>query len=458
MSKIFISYARKDKEEVYPIVDMLESNGLDCWIDKNGIESGSEFEEIILDAIDSSEVFLHMLSENSKTSNYVKEEYKYATAQEKRIVTVLLHGAKDNPRVMFGFNTKDFIDIYDNDQKEKLLRDLKKWAVQDNSSSAMNHNTGKDGNTSPSGKKLTKEMVDSLPQLHITTLGQKGHGKSLLTTAILNTLNTKGICSNNITYKDLNNPGVSKYSSGHSVHMAHVPCNTLKHRYQLIDCSSHDDYDTLLSNGLHEFDGAILVVDAKEGPMPETREHIILAAQADIARIIVYISNCDAEDDDPIDLVEMECREILSENGFDGDNTPVIRGSSLGALSGESKWTMKIEDLLSAVDEWITPHMRAIDRPFKLEDIDDVCYKERKGTLVHGRISSGIIKVGDIVTIPNTYPRLNSSVDAIQLFGKFFDQAEEGDLVHLLLPDIGVKEMDQIKRGMFLRKNLDKNA
>lgn len=146
-AKIFISYARKDSVEVYPIVDMLESNGLSCWIDKEGIESGSpEFENVILDAIDSSEVFLHMLSPNSKTSKYVKDEYQYAADVKKRIVTVLLHGAIDNPRVMFGFKTSDLIDIYNETQKEKLLRDLRKWVEKNNPSESSHADNGNNGN------------------------------------------------------------------------------------------------------------------------------------------------------------------------------------------------------------------------------------------------------------------------------------------------------------------------
>lgn len=310
-------------------------------------------------------------------------------------------------------------------------------------------------NKIPVEKTLPQEMVDTLPQLHIATLGQKGHGKSLLTAAILNTLNLNGVCGNKITYKDLNNPGVCKFSNGHSVRMAQVLYNTLHHRYQHIDCLDHEDYDTILSNGLHEFDGAILVVDAQEGPMPQTREHILLAGKANIPHIVVYISNCDAVDDDIcIDLVEMECRDILDFFGFDGDNTPIIRGSSLGAMSGDGRWTKKIEELLSKMDEWIMPKMHATQRPFLLRNIDDVCYLKGKGTVVHGEISAGTIRVGDVVTIPNTYPALTSSVDEILMFDNMVNQAEAGDTAHLLLPDIGIKEMDLIKRGMFIRKKL----
>ncbi|MCR4560095.1 MAG: elongation factor Tu, partial [Bacteroidales bacterium] len=238
---------------------------------------------------------------------------------------------------------------------------------------------------------------------------------------------------------------------GITINTSHVEYQTANRHYAHVDCPGHADYVKNMVTGAAQMDGAILVVAATDGPMPQTREHILLARQVNVPRIVVFMNKCDMVDDpELLDLVEMEVRELLSSYDYDGDNTPIIRGSALGALNGEAKWEEKVMELMAAVDEYIPQPTRDVDKPF-LMPIEDIFSITGRGTVATGRIETGIINLNDPVEIVGLSKEgaLKSTVTGIEMFRKLLDKGEAGDNAGLLLRGI---DKDQIKRGMVIAK------
>ena len=235
---------------------------------------------------------------------------------------------------------------------------------------------------------------------------------------------------------------------GITINTAHVEYQTVNRHYAHVDCPGHADYVKNMITGAAQMDGAILVVAATDGPMPQTREHILLARQVGVPRMVVFMNKVDLVDDpELLELVEMEIREILSKNGFDGDNTPIIQGSATGALAGDEKWVAKVEELMDAVDAYIPLPPRPIDQPF-LMSVEDVFSITGRGTVATGRIERGIVKVGEAVEIVGLMDApLNSVVTGVEMFKKLLDRGEAGDNAGLLLRGIEKKD---IRRGMVI--------
>ena len=234
---------------------------------------------------------------------------------------------------------------------------------------------------------------------------------------------------------------------GITINTSHVEYETANRHYAHVDCPGHADYVKNMVTGAAQMDGAIIVVAATDGPMPQTREHILLARQVNVPRIVVFLNKCDMVDDEEmLELVEMEMRELLSAYEYDGDETPIIRGSALGALNGEPEWEAKVMELMASVDEWIPLPPRDIDKPF-LMPVEDVFSITGRGTVATGRIETGIVKVGDEVQIMGLGADLKSTVTGVEMFRKLLDQGEAGDNVGLLLRGI---DKNQIKRGMVI--------
>ncbi|MBQ9076638.1 MAG: elongation factor Tu, partial [Muribaculaceae bacterium] len=232
-----------------------------------------------------------------------------------------------------------------------------------------------------------------------------------------------------------------------TINTSHVEYETENRHYAHVDCPGHADYVKNMVTGAAQMDGAIIVCAATDGPMPQTREHILLARQVNVPRIVVFLNKCDMVDDEEMfDLVEMEMRDLLSAYEYDGDNTPIIRGSALGALNGEPQWEAKVMELMAAVDEWIPLPPRDIDKPF-LMPVEDVFSITGRGTVATGRIETGIVKVGDEVQIMGLGADLKSVVTGVEMFRKLLDQGEAGDNVGLLLRGI---DKNEIKRGMVI--------
>ncbi|MGB4328183.1 MAG: elongation factor Tu [Tenuifilum sp.] len=297
---------------------------------------------------------------------------------------------------------------------------------------------------------MAKEKFDrSKPHVNIGTIGHVDHGKTTLTAAITKILAEKGL-SEFHSFDSIDNAPEEK-ERGITINTAHVEYQTENRHYAHVDCPGHADYVKNMVTGAAQMDGAILVVAATDGPMPQTREHILLARQVNVPRIVVFLNKCDMVDDaEMLDLVEMEVRELLSFYQFDGDNVPVIRGSALGALNGEAQWVEKVMELMKAVDEYIPIPPRDNEKPF-LMPVEDVFSITGRGTVATGRIETGVIHTGDeveIVGLTNDKP-MKSVVTGVEMFRKILDQGEVGDNVGLLLRGIDKKD---IKRGMVIAK------
>jgi elongation factor Tu len=296
---------------------------------------------------------------------------------------------------------------------------------------------------------MAKETFDrSKPHVNIGTIGHVDHGKTTLTAAITKVLAEKGLSS----YRDfasIDNAPEEK-ARGITINTAHVEYQTEKRHYAHVDCPGHADYVKNMVTGAAQMDGAIVVVAATDGPMPQTREHILLARQVGVPALVIFMNKVDLVDDEELlDLVEMEVRELLSEYDFPGDDIPVIRGSALGALNGEAKWIEKVFELMNAVDDYIPLPERLIDKDF-LMPVEDVFSITGRGTVATGRIERGVIRTGDPVDILGMgAENLKSTVTGVEMFRKILDRGEAGDNTGLLLRGI---EKDQIRRGMVICK------
>ncbi len=284
------------------------------------------------------------------------------------------------------------------------------------------------------------------PHVNIGTIGHVDHGKTTLTAAITSILSKKGWAEAK-KYDEIDAAPEEK-ERGITINTAHVEYQTEKRHYAHVDCPGHADYVKNMITGAAQMDGAILVVAATDGPMPQTKEHILLARQVGVPRMVVFMNKVDLVDDpELIELVEMDIREILTKNGFDGDNTPIIKGSATGALAGEDKWVKAVEELMNAVDEYIPLPPRPIDQPF-LMSVEDVFTITGRGTVATGRIERGIIKVGESVEIVGLRESsMSSTVTGVEMFKKLLDQGQAGDNAGLLLR--GVEKKD-IRRGMVI--------
>ncbi len=295
---------------------------------------------------------------------------------------------------------------------------------------------------------MAKEKFDrSKPHVNIGTIGHVDHGKTTLTAAITKVLAEKG-GAEFMDYANIDKAPEER-ERGITINTAHVEYQTAKRHYAHVDCPGHADYVKNMITGAAQMDGAILVIAATDGPMAQTREHILLARQVGVPRMVVFLNKCDMVDDEELlDLVEMEVRELLTEYGFDGDNTPIIRGSALKALEGDPKYVKAIEDLMDAVDEWIPTPERDNDKPF-LMSIEDVFTITGRGTVVTGRVERGQLKLNDTVEIVGLKPTKSTVVTGIEMFRKQLDYAEAGDNAGVLLRGIDRKD---VERGQVLAK------
>ena len=284
------------------------------------------------------------------------------------------------------------------------------------------------------------------PHVNIGTIGHVDHGKTTLTAAITTVLAKKGF-SELRSFDSIDNAPEEK-ERGITINTSHVEYQTENRHYAHVDCPGHADYVKNMVTGAAQMDGGIIVVAATDGPMPQTREHILLARQVNVPKLVVFMNKVDLVDDEEmLELVEMEMRELLSFYNFDGDNTPVIQGSALGGLNGDPKWEQRILDLMEAVDTWIPLPPRDVDKPF-LMPVEDVFSITGRGTVATGRIETGIIKSGEEVQIIGLGAEGKKSVvTGVEMFRKILDEGQAGDNVGLLLRGI---EKDQIKRGMVI--------
>ena len=293
-----------------------------------------------------------------------------------------------------------------------------------------------------------EEFVRTKPHVNIGTIGHVDHGKTTLTAAISKVLNEKLGTSEAVKSFDQIDNAPEEKERGITINSAHIEYETAKRHYAHVDCPGHADYVKNMVTGAAQMDGAILVCAATDGPMPQTREHVLLARQVNVPRLVVFLNKCDMVDDEEmLELVEMELREILEQYGYEED-TPIVRGSALGALNGVEKWVKSVETLMDTVDEWIQEPEREIDKPF-LMPIEDVFSITGRGTVATGRIEAGIIHVGDEVEILGLGEDKKSVVTGVEMFRKLLDQGEAGDNVGLLLRGI---DKNEIKRGMILCK------
>ena len=286
------------------------------------------------------------------------------------------------------------------------------------------------------------------PHLNIGTIGHVDHGKTTLTAAISKVLADQGLAETR-DFSSIDNAPEEK-ERGITINTSHIEYATANRHYAHVDCPGHADYVKNMVTGAAQMDGAILVVAATDGPMPQTREHILLGRQVGVPRIVVFLNKCDMVDDpELLELVDMEVRELLSFYDYDGDNTPVIQGSALGALNGEAEWVGKVNELMEAVDTWIEEPPREVDKNF-LMPVEDVFSITGRGTVATGRIETGVINSGDPVEIIGMgAEKMNSTVTGVEMFRKILDRGEAGDNVGLLLR--GVEKAD-IKRGMVICK------
>jgi elongation factor Tu len=286
------------------------------------------------------------------------------------------------------------------------------------------------------------------PHVNVGTIGHIDHGKTTLTAAITTILSSRGLATAK-KYDEIDAAPEEK-ERGITINTAHVEYQTANRHYAHVDCPGHADYVKNMITGAAQMDGAILVVAATDGPMPQTKEHILLARQVGVPRMVVFMNKVDLVDDpELLELVEMEIRELLTFYGFDGDNTPIIKGSATGALAGEAKWITAIDELMEAVDSYIPLPPRPVDQPF-LMSVEDVFSITGRGTVATGRIERGRIKVGEAVEIVGLMEApLASTVTGVEMFRKLLDAGEAGDNAGLLLRGI---EKNQIRRGMVLCK------
>ena len=287
------------------------------------------------------------------------------------------------------------------------------------------------------------------PHVNVGTIGHVDHGKTTLTAAITSILASKGMGNVAKKYDEIDGAPEEK-ERGITINTAHVEYQTANRHYAHVDCPGHADYVKNMITGAAQMDGAILVVAATDGPMPQTKEHILLARQVGVPRIVVFMNKVDLVDDpELLELVEMEIRELLSSYGFDGDNTPIIKGSATGALAGEEKWVGAIDELMAAVDSYIPLPPRPVDLPF-LMSVEDVFSITGRGTVATGRIERGRIKVGESVEIVGLQETpLTSTCTGVEMFRKLLDEGEAGDNAGILLRGI---EKTQIRRGMVICK------
>ena len=296
---------------------------------------------------------------------------------------------------------------------------------------------------------MAKETFDrSKPHLNIGTIGHVDHGKTTLTAAITKVLADAGL-SEVRSFDSIDNAPEEK-ERGITINTSHVEYQTATRHYAHVDCPGHADYVKNMITGAAQMDGAILVVAATDGPMPQTREHILLGRQVGIPRIVVFMNKVDMVDDpELLELVELEMRELLSSYQYDGDNTPIVQGSALGALNGEKKWVDTVLALMDAVDNYIELPTRDIDKPF-LMPVEDVFSITGRGTVATGRIETGVAKTGEAVEIIGMgAEKLTSTITGVEMFRKILDRGEAGDNVGLLLRGIDKKD---IKRGMVICK------
>ena len=296
---------------------------------------------------------------------------------------------------------------------------------------------------------MAKETFDrSKPHVNIGTIGHVDHGKTTLTAAISSVLSSQGLAETR-DFSSIDNAPEEK-ERGITINTSHIEYQTANRHYAHVDCPGHADYVKNMVTGAAQMDGAILVVAATDGPMPQTREHILLGRQVGVPRIVVFMNKVDMVDDEELlELVEMEIRELLSFYDYDGDNAPVIQGSALGALNGEEKWVATVNELMEAVDTYIELPPRDVDKPF-LMPVEDVFTITGRGTVATGRIETGVINSGEAVDILGMGDeKLSSTVTGVEMFRKILDRGEAGDNVGLLLRGI---EKSQIKRGMVICK------
>ena len=296
---------------------------------------------------------------------------------------------------------------------------------------------------------MAKENFNrSKPHVNIGTIGHVDHGKTTLTAAISSVLASKGLAAVR-DFSSIDNAPEEK-ERGITINTSHIEYETMNRHYAHVDCPGHADYVKNMVTGAAQMDGAILVVAATDGPMPQTREHILLGRQVGVPRMVVFMNKVDMVDDpELLELVEMEIRELLSFYNYDGDNAPVIQGSALGALNGEAQWVAKVDELMDAVDTYIELPPRDVDKPF-LMPVEDVFTITGRGTVATGRIETGVINSGEAVDILGMGDvKLSSTVTGVEMFRKILDRGEAGDNVGLLLRGI---EKSQIKRGMVIAK------
>lgn len=295
---------------------------------------------------------------------------------------------------------------------------------------------------------VAKEKFDrSLPHVNVGTIGHVDHGKTTLTAAITVYLSKTGLAQEK-KYENIDNAPEEK-ERGITINASHIEYSTKKRHYAHVDCPGHADYIKNMITGAAQMDGSILVVSAVDGPMPQTREHILLAKQVGVPRMVVFLNKCDmVKDEELLELVEIEIRELLNKYGFDGENTPIIRGSALKALEQDSKYLPKIQELLDAVDSYIPTPTRDKDKPF-LIPIEDVFSITGRGTVATGRVERGILNMNDEVEIVGIKARRKTICTGIEMFKKLLDHAEAGDNVGVLLRGIDRKE---IERGQVLCK------
>jgi len=298
---------------------------------------------------------------------------------------------------------------------------------------------------------MAKEKFNrSKPHVNIGTIGHVDHGKTTLTAAITMCLAKKGLAQIK-DFDSIDNAPEEK-ERGITINTAHVEYETENRHYAHVDCPGHADYVKNMVTGAAQMDGAIIVVAGTDGPMPQTREHILLARQVNVPRIVVFINKVDmVEDEEILELVEMEMRELLSFYEFDGDNSPVIYGSALGAMNGEAKWEERVYELMKAVDEWIPLPPRDIEKPFLLP-VEDVFSITGRGTVATGRIETGLIHTGDevrIIGLQDDGAEIKSVVTGVEMFRKILDDGQAGDNVGLLLRGV---DKSAIKRGMVIAR------
>ena len=295
---------------------------------------------------------------------------------------------------------------------------------------------------------MAKAKFDrSKPHVNIGTIGHVDHGKTTLTAAITKVLSDKGYAQ----FEDYANidKAPEERERGITINTAHVEYQTDARHYAHVDCPGHADYVKNMITGAAQMDGGILVIAATDGPMAQTREHILLARQVGVPRLVIFMNKCDMVDDEELlDLVEMEIRELLSSYDFDGDNTPIIRGSALKALEGDKEYAAKIEELMAAVDEWIPTPERDVDKPF-LMSIEDVFTITGRGTVVTGRVERGQLRLNDEVEIVGLKDTQKTVVTGIEMFRKTLDYAEAGDNAGVLLRGIS---REDVERGQVLAK------